>query len=47
VVQGPNPGSDADILGGVAAAGYTLWAVGHYAGADTNRLTLIERHDER
>ncbi|HKF78935.1 MAG TPA: alkaline phosphatase family protein [Candidatus Dormibacteraeota bacterium] len=45
VVDGPNPsgGAGSDILGGVAAAGDTVWAVGLY---DTggNRLTLAQRH---
>ncbi len=38
-------GAGSVILGGVAAAGDTLWVAGDY---DTggNRLTLLERHQE-
>jgi len=43
IVNAPNPGSGSNILGGVAASGNTLWAVGLYDNAGSN-LPLIERH---
>jgi hypothetical protein len=46
VVDAPNPGSGGNILGGVAAAGDTLWAVGHYHDGG-GRLTFIERSRTR
>jgi Phosphoesterase family len=47
VVNGPNPsgGAGSDIIGGVAAAGDTVWAVGHY-DTGNNRLTLAQRFQE-
>jgi hypothetical protein len=43
VVDGPNPGSGSDILGGIAPVGDTLWAVGVYDNGGS-RQTFIERH---
>ena len=43
IVNAPNPGSGSNILGGVAASGNTLWAVGLYDNGGSN-LPLIERH---
>jgi hypothetical protein len=43
VVDGPNPGSGSDILGGIVRAGDTLWAAGVYDDG-AGRLTFIERH---
>ena len=42
VDSGPNPGTGANVLGGVAVAGDNVWAVGYYK--DNGRKTLIERH---
>ena len=43
VVNAPNPGSEVDILASVAAAGDTLWSVGHFKDGGP-RQSLIERH---
>jgi hypothetical protein len=43
VDHGPNPGSGSNILGGVAAAGDRLWAVGLYDNGGS-RQPLIESH---
>jgi hypothetical protein len=45
VVNAPNPGSGAQVLGGIAATGDTLWAVGLYDDGG-NRLTMIMKHQE-
>lgn len=45
VVDGPNPGSGDNILGGIATTGDSLWAVGVYKNGG-GRQTLIERHQE-
>jgi hypothetical protein len=41
VVPSPNPGTGANVLGGVVSTGDTIWAVGHYK--DNGRKTLIQR----
>jgi hypothetical protein len=41
VVNAPNPGSGSNILGGVAAVGGSVWAVGVYDTGGSN-MTLIE-----
>jgi hypothetical protein len=44
IVNGPDPSTtDENRLGGVTAAGKTIWAVGYYK--DNGRKTLIERRD--
>jgi len=43
VVHAPDPGAVTDLLGGVAAAGGSVWAAGNYVVTDV-RLTLVERH---
>jgi hypothetical protein len=45
-VNGPNPGSDDNILGAIAGTGDTVWAVGHDKNGGS-RQTLIERHQDR
>ncbi|MBV8462668.1 MAG: hypothetical protein JO368_05200, partial [Acidimicrobiales bacterium] len=40
---GPVPGSSADILGGIAAVGGSLWTAGLFAGSG-NDLPLLEHH---
>jgi len=45
VVDGPNPGSGDNILGGIATTGDSLWAVGVYKNGG-GRQTLIERDQE-
>jgi hypothetical protein len=44
VANAPSPGAGDNVLGGIAAAGDTVWAVGYYK--DPGRLQLIERHQE-
>ena len=42
-VPAPNPGTGDKVLGGISAAGNTVWAVGYFK-TDTGRSPLIELH---
>jgi len=42
-VPAPNPGTGDKVLGGISAAGNTVWAVGYFK-TDTGRSPMIELH---
>ncbi len=42
-VPAPNPGTGDKVLGGISAAGKTVWAVGYFK-TDTGRSPMIELH---
>jgi hypothetical protein len=42
-VAAPNPGTGDKVLGGISAAGHTVWAAGFFK-TDAGRSPLIELH---